>query len=106
MTLRNYHHRIKSRISNIGKDHMQIQVIPIAAERLSSSIQTFMQTASDYNLKFSEISDSDGSVDEVVMSMEGKHIHVYTHTHTHIYIYIYIYMYTYVYTVLLVSFYF
>ena len=44
MTLRNYHHRIKSRISNIGKDHMQIQVIPIAAERLSSSIQTFMQT--------------------------------------------------------------
>ena len=90
MTLRNYHHRIESHIPNIGKDHMQIQVIPIAAERLSSSIQTFMQTASDYNLKFSEINDSDGSVDEVVMSMEGKYIHIYIYIYIHIYICLYI----------------
>ena len=59
----------------IGKDHMQIQIIPIPSSCMSSTITTFMQTASDYNLKFSEISDTDGSVDEVVISMEG-----YTYT--------------------------
>ena len=30
-----------------------------------------MQTASEYNLKFSEIGATDGSVDEIVMNMEG-----------------------------------
>jgi Protein similar to CwfJ C-terminus 1 len=63
--------RFERSLRTKGKDHMQVQIIPVSVSRLSETIKIFMQTATFYKLKFSEIADSDGEVDEVVVNMEG-----------------------------------
>lgn len=63
--------RFERSLRTKGKDHVQVQVIPVNMSRLSETIKLFLQTSRHYKLKFSEVGEHDGSVDDVVVHMEG-----------------------------------
>jgi len=43
---------------------MQVQVVPVEVARLGETIKIFMQTARAHKLKFSEVGENDGSIDD------------------------------------------
>ena len=43
---------------------MQVQVIPVQLSRLRETLKIFMQTARAHKLKFSEVAETDGSIDD------------------------------------------
>ena len=63
--------RFERSIRTKGKDHMQVQMVPVPSHRVSQSFPLFIETATKYDLKFKEISESDGAIDEVVLNMDG-----------------------------------
>jgi hypothetical protein len=63
--------RFERSLRTKGKDHSQIHIVPVQLGRLSDAVPIFMQSAAEYGLKVSEIGDSDGAVEDVVVSMEG-----------------------------------
>jgi len=57
-------------IRTLGRDHMQVQIVPVPLARVPGALAAFFEVATTHALKFREITD-DRSVDEVVVSMEG-----------------------------------
>lgn len=50
---------------------MQVHVIPVPHSRLAVTLSIFLATANTYKLKFSEVGEQDGEVDDVVVHMQG-----------------------------------
>lgn len=57
-------------IRTLGRDHMQVQIVPMPIARVPGALTVFFDVAAAHALKFREITDDRG-VDEVVVSMEG-----------------------------------
>ena len=63
--------RFERSLRTKGKDHMHVQIIPVHSSRLSETVKIFLQVSRSYDLKFSEIGESDGNIEDVVITMEG-----------------------------------
>jgi hypothetical protein len=53
-----------------SRDHMQLHLLPIPFDKLSSTLQVFTESSQHHNIKFHEI-DDEKSVEDAVLTMEG-----------------------------------
>ena len=63
--------RFERAIRTQGRDHMQVQMIPIPINKISQGVSVFSQLSKSAQLYFHDVSDSSQDIDEIVLSMEG-----------------------------------
>ena len=63
--------RFERAIRTQGRDHMQVQMIPIPMSNVTQAVSIFLQLSKSAQLYFHDISDSSQDIDEIVLSMEG-----------------------------------
>lgn len=63
--------RFERAIRTQGRDHMQVQMIPIPLNNINNALSIFLQLAKSAQLYFHDISELSQEIDEVVLSMEG-----------------------------------